>query len=461
MADATSQRDNLPALLLVDDKPDNLDILIRYLEDSGYALSVALNGEEALRIIEDIMPDLILLDVMMPGIDGFETCRRLKQNDKLADIPVIFMTALSDHANKLIGFEVGGVDYITKPIQQGEVQARIKTHITIQRQKKELLAKNAKLEEYNQEKNEFLGIAAHDLKNPLSLILDHARQLETRAKAEDQEPDSLYHLASSIHATADNMFQLIANLLDINRLDSGKTELQPQPMNLLQGIAYVHESHVEKARLKEQELRWTPPEEPHIAEVDEAAFIQVLTNLVSNAIKYSPPGRPIDLRILREEDRIQVVVEDQGQGLTAEDQQLLFGKFARLSAKPTGGENSTGLGLSIVKRMVEGMKGRVWAESEGRDQGSRFILEFTDVGGAQGPAMAEGDEGAIEYFPAEEYLATIRENAEIGDITGLQQAVREVEALGALYHPFAHRIQRFLSDFRFREIREFLDSRSA
>jgi len=450
---AESELTTPPKLLLVDDRPENLDILIEYLEQHGYVLSVTLNGEEALKVVEKIMPDVILLDVMMPGIDGFETCRKLKKNIRVADIPVIFMTALSDNTNKLEGFDAGGVDYITKPIHQDEVYARIKTHLTLQRHRKELQAKNKKLEELNQEKNEFLSIAAHDLKNPLSLILDHAVQLKKLAGEENIEH---YNLANTIHTSAENMFQLITNLLDINRLDSGKTELNLQPMNVVHSISYVIEAYRTKANLKNQQLYWTPPAEHYIAEVDEMAFHQVLNNLVSNAIKYSPPGKSITLSIRFKNNYIQILVQDQGLGITSEDKQLLFNKFARLSARPTGGENSTGLGLSIVKRMMEGMKGRVWAESEGRNQGSCFYLEFANMGNLHGASQAFELNEQTLIFPEAKYIATILENAEIGDITGLQETVQEIEALGELYEPFVRNLKRYLHDFRFREIREWL-----
>ena len=142
----SGEEETLPSILLVDDTPTNLEILVDYFADSGFDVSVATNGEKALKQIEANPPDLILLDVMMPGIDGFETCRRIKANEKIHDIPVIFMTALSETADKLKGFQAGAVDYVTKPLQQEEVLARVNTHLSLRRMQQQLEEKERQTE---------------------------------------------------------------------------------------------------------------------------------------------------------------------------------------------------------------------------------------------------------------------------------------------------------------------------
>lgn len=151
------------SILIVDDQPVNLGILVECLKAAGFKTLVAANGEWALQQIDQIQPDLILLDVMMPGIDGFETCRRLKANATTREIPIIFMTALADLGDKVKGFEVGGVDYITKPFQQEEVLARVRTHVTI-------VAQRRQLEELNTRKDQFFSLIAHDLRSPVSSL---------------------------------------------------------------------------------------------------------------------------------------------------------------------------------------------------------------------------------------------------------------------------------------------------
>ena len=136
-------------VLAVDDKLENLKVLMKHLEDSGFGLMVAQTGEEALKHVQRITPDIILLDVLMPGLDGFETCRRLKENETTQDIPVIFMTALTETVDKVKGFEVGAVDYLTKPLHNEEVLARVNTHLTIREFQQQLLDQNVLLQQKN------------------------------------------------------------------------------------------------------------------------------------------------------------------------------------------------------------------------------------------------------------------------------------------------------------------------
>ncbi|NEP42679.1 MAG: response regulator [Okeania sp. SIO2H7] len=144
------ERERKNIILIVDDNPTNLGALFKFLSDSGFKVLVAVDGESAIEQIEYVRPDLILLDVMMPGIDGFETCRRLKANSKMQDIPVIFLTALSDTVDKVKGFSIGGVDYMTKPVNQEEILSRIKTHLTISSLQSQLQQKNQELFNINQ-----------------------------------------------------------------------------------------------------------------------------------------------------------------------------------------------------------------------------------------------------------------------------------------------------------------------
>jgi signal transduction histidine kinase len=171
------------------------------------------------------------------------------------------------------------------------------------------------------------------------------------------------------------MAEMVQNLLDANRIERGEMQLNLAPIDLgpaLKSVVGTQRSH---ATAKQQTIHLESEATPVVVLVDPSVSVQVLENLVSNAVKYSPPGKEIFVRLKRHAQGVRVEVQDQGPGLSAEDQKKLFGKFARLSAKPTGGEPSTGLGLSIVKKMVEAMNGKVWCESE-LGQGATFIVEF-------------------------------------------------------------------------------------
>ena len=611
-------------ILIVDDNHGSLMILSGTLYAHGYVIATAGDGASALKSIDRNIPDLILLDIMMPDMNGFEVCRRIRQNPEWAEIPIIFITALTETEHKINGFGVGGVDYITKPLRPQEVLARVSTHLKLARTQRELrnsrrqlqavfnnaavciglldanghyrrvngkcveffgyqkedeiigmrclelnhpayrppteqalqalrsgeldtfnmdkqfirkdgsliwgghwmnplrnadgvcegfvcviadltrrkqaeetirklsraveqshntivitdtagniefanpafsrttgysiaealgqnprilksgaqdsevyqalwdtLAhgdtwrgelcnkrkdgslyweqacispikdeqeeithyvaikedisarkavqdalkeRNTELERLNREKNEFLGIVAHDLKNPLAGIRGMAQLLKVGADTVTNMHIREY--ADAIEAGAQQMFTLITNLLDVNAIETGKLAVNLESVECADLLREVTEQY--KLRGAEKNVRIvlemakrTPPVLSHAD-----TLRQVLDNLVSNAMKYSPPGFRIDIDLSVTPDKyVQIRVRDQGPGFTEADKANLFGKFARLSAKPTGGEHSTGLGLFIVKKLTDALNGKVWCESEA-GQGACFILEL-------------------------------------------------------------------------------------
>lgn len=237
----------------------------------------------------------------------------------------------------------------------------------------ELRLKNDDLAHLNAEKNEFLGIVAHDLKNPLGAIRGYAEMIEEDAERMDS-PD-LVGYATRVKEGANLMFELVTNLLDINRIEQGKMAIKRERCDLAESVFTAAERYEARAAAKGIRIVLDFPKREEPVSADPAALGQSIDNLVSNAVKYSPRDKQIWLRVRRELDRTRFEVADEGPGLSAEDQKKLFGKFARLSAQPTGGEHSTGLGLAIVKRMIESMDGRVWCESE-LGHGATFVVEL-------------------------------------------------------------------------------------
>ena len=312
------------------------------------------------------LPDLILLDLMMPEMDGLEVCRRLKANLATRHIPIIFLTASNEMEHLVQGFEAGAVDYVTKPFNGAELLARVRTHL-------ELKLARERLREMNDEKNEFMGIAAHDLRNPLSAVKGYAEMVMEDAQALTHP--GLEEHGRRIRDTAARMVEMVQNLLDVNAIERGEMKLNLAPADLCPVLNQVVETQRPRSTAKQQTIHLESQAAPVIVFVDASVTVQILENLVSNAVKYSPPGRKIFVRLKQDAKGVRVEVQDQGPGLSAEDQKKLFGKFARLSAKPTGGEHSTGLGLSIVKRLVEAMNGRVWCESE-LGRGATFVVQF-------------------------------------------------------------------------------------
>ena len=368
-------------ILVVDDITKNLQVVGTVLRNQGYKVMAAASGAEALKCVRTQLPDLILLDLMMPEMDGLEVCRRLKSDSTTSQVPVIFLTASNEMEHLVNGFEVGAVDYVTKPFNPPELLARVRTHL-------ELKHARERLREMNEEKNEFMGIAAHDLRNPLGAITGYAEILiEEMESLQPSVPEpgaravrEAGECAGRIRETSRRMAEMVQNLLDANRIERGEMQLSLAPLDLSQTVAAVLETQRPRAVAKQQTLHWQNEVGAVSVLADATVLTQVIENLISNAVKYSPAGKNIFVRLRRLQEGTLCEVQDEGPGLSAEDQKKLFGKFARLSAKPTGGENSTGLGLSIVKKMVEAMNGRVWCESE-LGRGATFIVEFPTTSG--------------------------------------------------------------------------------
>lgn len=336
-------------ILIVDDTPANISVLVDALAGTGLHLLVAEDGEDALEQTVRTVPDLILLDVMMPGIDGFETCRRLKARPTTRDIPVIFMTALHETAEKVKAFGAGAVDYITKPIQHEEAIARIQAHLTLRRLRREL---EGELEL----RERFMRIAAHDLRNPLCLIL-MSGELAKRKGVEGPLTEYL----DNINVSARQMRRIIDTFLsgprgpDDARGVPGKTDL-----NLI--AAAVVAQNRPAAERKQIGLEVEPDRGLPLALGDTGYAYQALTNYLTNAIKFLPAGGRIVVTTTAGEMNVRCAVTDNGPGVPVAERDRLFTEHARLSNRPTGGEESTGLGLSIVKQLVESEGGRVGAD---------------------------------------------------------------------------------------------------
>ncbi len=336
-------------ILIVDDTPANLSVLVDTLSEAGYQLMVAEDGEDALAQTTHTRPDLILLDVMMPGLDGFETCDRLKASAATRDIPVIFMTALNETAEKVRAFNAGAVDYITKPIQHEEALARISTHLTIRRLR-------AQLEQQLALKERFMRIASHDLRNPLCLIL-MSGELARRKGATPEVSEYL----ESIHASAGQMRRIIDTFLNVRRPgDETRGSVGRVDLNLM--AAAVVAQNEPAAERKQVAVVLELFEGLPQARAETGHAYQALTNYVSNAIKFLPAGGRVTVRSRADDFKVRLEVHDNGPGVPVAERGALFTEFARLSNRPTGGEESTGIGLSIVKQLIEGEKGSVGAD---------------------------------------------------------------------------------------------------
>ncbi len=349
-------------LLLVDDQPENIGVLYQFLEQYEYELLVATNGEDALEIAHSNPPNLILLDIMMPGMNGIECCQKLKAHQHTCAIPVIFMSALTETEYKVEGFAVGGVDYITKPFQQEEVLARVQSHLTIANLQNALKAQNAQLDA-------FAHTVAHDLKNTMHEIAGGLTMLEISALPETFTPDMREGMEISRNA-AFKASSIIEALL----LLAGTSRHQVLNLDVIY-MEYLMPSIQERLRLmlKETQVqlcisnRW-PRVYGYLPWVEE-----IWVNYISNAAKYggTPPRIELGADIPPEgATHTRFWVQDNGTGLTPEEQQKLFIPFSRLHRDRASGH---GLGLSIVQNIVERLGGEAGVESQ-PGQGCRFFF---------------------------------------------------------------------------------------
>ncbi|MCR6655234.1 MAG: hybrid sensor histidine kinase/response regulator [Opitutus sp.] len=350
-------------ILIVDDTPANLGVLVETLGAAGYELMVAEDGEEALAQTAEIVPDLILLDVMMPGLDGFETCRRLKAQATTADVPVLFMTALNETQDKVRAFSSGGVDYLTKPIEHEEALARVRTHLALRRYQRELAEQLTR-------KENFMRIASHDLRNPVCLIL-FATEL---ARRQEEIPESVRKQLESIGESAAQIRRIIDTFLGLT-LTCPEGETSGRVDLALLGDAVVRQHRPAAERKNIRLIAPSAPDALPNVRCDATLTYQVIANLVSNALKFTPPGGRVALHASVANDKVRLAVADSGPGVPADERARLFAAGAKLSPRPTAGEESHGLGLPIVKQLVESQGGSVGAEFPA-DGGSVFWFEL-------------------------------------------------------------------------------------
>lgn len=367
----------MSAILAVDDNSSNLELLDQIFGARQHCVRVATSGQRALDSARIAPPDLILLDITMPEMDGYETCQRFKADPILANIPIIFISALDDPLDKVKAFSVGGADYITKPFQAEEVLARADHQLRITALERELRIQNQQLEAslsqlklLNEEKSRFLGIVAHDLRNPLHSIL-----LLVEINKEEPDLQMIRSREERICQEVWGLNKLVDRFLNLEALESGQVKPELEEIDVIAVLESARDRFKDVASKKKIVIDCDFQDTHPMVWADAAFVREVFDNLVSNAVKFSLHGKSVVLRVMSLEKDVVISVEDHGPGLTVLDRENLFKRYVKLSAKPTGGEKSTGLGLSIVKSMVEAMGGRIWVDGE-LGQGAAFRVSL-------------------------------------------------------------------------------------
>jgi len=366
-------------VLVVDDTPDNLRLLTGILEHQGYEVRPATSGAQALKAAEHYPPDLVLLDISMPEMDGYEVCRRLKANAQLKDIPVIFLTALSDITDKVKAFDVGGVDYVTKPFHLEEVQARVRTHLELRNANVELRRSYAKLRELEQLREDLVHMVVHDMRSPLTVLAGHLQFL--KEECDKLGPDAAGDLQAALEGTQ-TLAKMANDLLDVSRLEEGKLPLHLVECDLGDLAAAVAASlkGFERGRSIEVDIAGRTP-----VACDGPLVRRIVENLLNNAIKHTPAGTAVRLSVLARDEMARVTVSDQGPGVPPEARQKIFEKFGNLTVRQQNRYHSAGLGLAFCKLAVQAHHGVIGVDPI-EPNGSSFWFELPRNGNASAVA---------------------------------------------------------------------------
>ena len=377
-------------VLVVDDDEIIRKLLRRVLERSDFTVDEAGSGEQAIERITEAPPDLILLDVIMDGLDGFDACRRIKELDGMDAVPIVFVTGRSDTASIVEGLEAGGSDYVTKPINRHEVVARIRTHLKMRalvRQQAEFIDM---LKHANFAKNKVIGVASHDMRNPLISIKGITEFLEGAGPLNEDQKE----MVETIRTSSEVMLHLVDELLDLAVIDSGEDRFEFKPVALGEIVSESLNIYRFTANRKSIELQMENRGVPEPLMLDRNQFRRVVDNLLSNAVKYSPEGTRVRVLLEARDGVGYLVVEDEGSGIPEDEMHKLFTDFGKTSVRPTGNESSTGLGLSICRKIVETHHGSVAAENRTDRSGARFIVRLDlarlDPAGAAQPRQVGG-----------------------------------------------------------------------
>ncbi len=361
--------ENKNLILIVDDQPKNLQLAATVL-NPYYKLLIAGNGANAIKIAKDKKPDLILLDIMMLDMSGYEVCIELKNLPETKDIPIIFLTAKTEEQDIVKGFDIGGVDYITKPFKAKEMLARIKTHIELRQANKTIEKQNNELIKINNEKDKFFSIIAHDLRSPFTGFLSLTQMLAE--EFDDFSKEELIKTITSLKDSAGILYKLLENLLSWSLIKRGLMEFNFEKINLYSVVNSNLEILEQRAVQKNISLINNTDQDIYIYS-DKNIIHTVLRNLISNAVKFTTAGGSVTVNSKDIKSIIEVSVRDTGVGISEQDLGKLFKIDEKVSNKGTDGEPSTGLGLLLCKELIEKNEGTIYAKSE-LGKGSEFIF---------------------------------------------------------------------------------------
>ncbi|MEI6888671.1 MAG: hybrid sensor histidine kinase/response regulator [Bacteroidales bacterium] len=377
-------------ILIVDDNPKNLQVLGKFLQNEQYELEFAINGSAALEWLEIKPFDLILLDINMPGMDGFEVCKKIRSDHKMDKMPVIFLTAETFRESVLKGFEIGAQDYITKPFDSRELIMRVKTHLSIKNQMEQLenlnqslevkvLERTAELnkakekaEESDRLKSAFLINISHEIRTPLNGIFGFLQLLDKVDLDEARKKD----FSTMVHSSGQRLLNTINDIIELSTIEAEKSILSFSEVNIMEVMQFHYEFFMPQAEEKLLELIIAEQitGTSAIVQTDKLKLDRIITNLLKNAILFTSQGT-IEFGNYLDNDTIVFYVKDSGIGIPSNRIEAVFDRFVQADLSLSRGHEGAGIGLSIAKAYVEALKGNIWVQSV-VDQGSTFFFSI-------------------------------------------------------------------------------------
>ena len=354
-------------ILVVDDAPENISVLMEILK-FDFRVVPALNGEKALSVAQkDNPPDIILLDVMMPGMDGYEVCKKLKADGKTKNIPVIFITSKAEIDDIVKGFELGAVDYVTKPFNPRELLSRVNNHLDLKRAREEI-------EELMRHRSVLTDMIVHDVNNLLTITLGRAYFI----KQNKNLPESDRENAALIEKSAKGIQFMVRSLLDVEKLESGTLPVSIESVNILEIIK--ERSQLLNSQAEENGITLKSPETNNDNSVltDKDLIARVLDNIIFNAIKFCPKNGSIEINVNYENNKCFVAITNDGETIPREYHERIFEKFAQVEVRKGTQRKGVGLGLTFCKMAMEAMNGAISVRSpvESKEDGVKFIISL-------------------------------------------------------------------------------------
>lgn len=422
-----------PRIMMIDDETANLEVVKHFLRKESFEPDLVFyeDGQSALDYLKSNPVDLILLDLQMPGMDGFEVMKHLKENPDTMEIPVIFLSAYNDTEFILKAFDMGATDFIGKPIISPILTARIRTIIQARTLQKELQRSNEELLNTNRLKDELLSICSHDLRSPLSSI-DLVCQFLHEAldgKSQESKPELVNRIVSQSRVAR----RLVENLLDLNRIEEGRLVPSPSFFQINEVVRKCVEDEGPNMQAKALQHSVTLPEDDWLCFGDREMLTQVLHNVLNNAAKHSSTRVSIDCQVNEEGESLTVVISDDGPGIASEHHEAIFEKYGKVDHSGSG----SGLGLYISRQMVELHHGRIHVDSENAGGGTRIVIELPNVFRADKlPQLSQFHESHVLIVSSSKSVAELLEGVLLeAGLVNVEQALHKDQLMERLQDP--------------------------